>query len=111
MDKLLIIEFPTETQANQCVDVINQIAATWWVSQGYTVIDGKLIGKNAATGEDMPDSAMTITWDIPKLSPNNTWYIASPTSDPKFYAWRDYLPEGVITPDDIIMPVEWSQSA
>ncbi len=107
MDSYLIIEFPTETEANQCLYVINQIASSYWQSQGYTVIDGQLIGKNALTGEDMPDSAKTITWDTVKQSPINTFYIISPNVDERFSAWRDRLPEGLTFPADTLLPQEW----
>lgn len=110
MDEHLILQFNSEPEADFCLSVINQIAAGWWQSQGYTVIDGQLIGKNAATGEDMPERARTLTWDVPKLSPDKTWYITSPASSPNFKDWRSYLPEGVSFPDDTIMPIEWTQS-
>lgn len=105
----LILEFPTQTTAQQGLAVVNAIAAAWWQSQGYTVINGQLIGKNAATGEDMPDSARTLTWDVPKESPDKTWYITSPASSPNFKDWRSYLPEGVSFPADTIMPIEWTR--
>ena len=107
MDEHLILEFPTELEANQGLYIINLIAEAYWQSQGYTVINGQLIGKNALTGEDMPDSAKTITWDTVKHSPDNTFYFASPSVDERFSAWRDRLPEGVVMPDDKTFPVEW----
>lgn len=107
MDNNLIIQFATEAEANQCLYVINQIASAYWQSQGYTVIDGQLIGKNALTGEDMPDSAKTITWDIVKTSPTGVFYITSPASEERFSLWRDRLPDGLSFPDDTVMPEEW----
>lgn len=109
MGQHLILEFPTQASAEQGLYIINLIAAAYWQSQGYTVIDGQLIGKNAATGEDMPESARTLTWDVPKLSPDKTWCITSPASSENFKDWRSYLPEGVSFPDDTIMPIEWTQ--
>lgn len=108
MDGHLIIEFATKEQADFCVTVINQLAAAYWQAQGYTVVDGQLVGKNAATGEDMPDAAKTSTWDIPKQSPDGTWYITSPAVDTHFAAWRDRLPEGVVFPVDKQLPTEWT---
>lgn len=107
MDKHLIIEFPTQAESEQGLSIINMIAAAYWQSQGYTVIDGQLIGKNAATGLDMPDSAKTITWDEVKKSPDNTFYFTSPRIDEKFIAWRELLPDGVTMPSDKIFPIEW----
>ena len=107
MENILIIEFPTQESANQGLYIINLIAAAYWQSQGYTVIDGQLIGKNAATGEDMPNSARTITWDTVKQSPDNTFYFTSPSSEERFSLWRDSLPEGVTMPSDKVFPIEW----
>lgn len=102
----------TQAQVQHDLYIINQIAAGWWASQGYTVIDtpqGKaVVGKNAATGEDNPD-ALTTTWAEPMPvdftvdeetgetipTEGTLWYITSPTSDTRFALWRDYLPEGV----------------
>lgn len=89
MDKHIILEFETETKAQTCLGIINQLAAAYWQSQGYTVIDGQLIGKNAATGEDMPDSAKTITWDVVQLSPDNTYYFSDPAQNPNFSLWLE----------------------
>jgi hypothetical protein len=93
MDKSLILEFDTEHQAQICLAVINQLAAAYWVEQGYTVIEtpegNALVGKNALTGEDMPDSAKTITWDVVKVSPTNKYYIVDPAIRPEFSLWQE----------------------
>lgn len=107
MDEYLILEFPTQESAEQGLYIINLIAVAYWQSQGYTVIEGQLIGKNSLTGEDMPDSAKTITWDTVKQSPDGTFYFTSPIVDEKFSAWRERLPEGVVLPEDKVFPVEW----
>lgn len=91
MDRHIILEFDTEAKAQTCLAVINQLAAAYWVSQGYTVLDtpeGKaLVGKNAATGQDMPDSEKTITWDTVKVSPVNTYYFSDPAQNENFSLW------------------------
>ena len=107
MDGSLILEFQTLEDAQTALAVINQIAAAWWQSQGFTVEDGELVGKNAKTGEDAPDKARTTTWDIVQESPDGTFYFSSLSNDLRFVDWRDYLPEGVVMPDDIECPVEW----
>ena len=107
MGEHLILEFPTDAEAAQGLYIVNLIAAAYWQSQGYTVIDAQLIGKNAATGLDRPDSARTITWDEVKKSPDNTFYFTSPSADERFSAWRDRLPDGVVLPEDKIFPIEW----
>lgn len=107
MDGPLILEFPTQAAANQGLAVINAIAAAWWQSQGYTVINNQLVGKNAATGEDMLDATRTNTWDTVKTSPVGTWYIISPAANPNFINWRDHIPQGVTMPEDKPMPESW----
>jgi len=92
MDTYLILEFFTKAKAETCLAVINDMAAAYWVDLGYTVVDGHLIGKNSLTGEDMPDSAKTITWDMIKESPDGTFYFASLRNDDKFKAGADRLP-------------------
>ena len=97
MDEYLVLEFPTEADAQACLDAINDMAATYWAEQGYTVVlnpeTGKkeLIGKNAATGQDMPDAARTITWDSVRLSPAGTHYFSSLRNKPDFAAAMDQL--------------------
>lgn len=111
MDSTLILKGTLE-QIQHDLGVINAIAAAWWASQGYTVIDtpnGKaVIGKNAQTGEDNPE-ALTTTWAEPMPvdytideetgavipADGTLWYIPSPTSDPRFKDWRQYIPQGV----------------
>lgn len=108
-----ILVFDTEQECGQALAIINQIAAGWWVSQGYTVIDdggvNELIGKNAATGEDAPDKMRTTTWDVVKQSPTGTFYIIDPADNPNFVDWRQYLPQGVTFPDAVPFPPEWLQ--
>ena len=109
MDKYLIGTLP---DVQHDLYIINEVAAMWWASQGYTVIQtpqGKaVVGKNAQTGEDNPEG-VTTTWDIPKPvnftydeqtgeqipDAGTEWYIADPASDARFVDWRDYVPEGV----------------
>lgn len=113
MDNALILK-GTLAQVQHDLAVINAVAAAWWASQGYTVIDtpsGKaVVGKNAATGEDNPN-AMTTTWAEPRpvnftmdeqtgeITPEEgtEWYIMSPSSDPRFADWRLYIPDGTVT--------------
>lgn len=95
----MILEFATRPEAEFALQVINQIAAAWWQAQGYTVIDGQLVGKNAATGEDMPDACRTLSWAEIEEG-DGTYFFPSPSSDPRFVDWRDYLPEGVTMPED-----------
>lgn len=106
-----ILEFKTEKEAQIALAVINEIAAAWWAAQGYVVEDvngqKQLIGKNAKTGEDMPDKARTTTWAEIEKSPDGTFYFASPSSDERFAAWRNHIPNGINMPDDKGFPNSW----
>lgn len=99
MDGTLILKGTLE-QVEHDLSIINEIAAAWWASQGYTIIeteDGKaIVGKNAATGMDNP-SALTTKWAEPELLLDTTdvWFIPSPSADKRFIDWKSYLPEGV----------------
>ncbi len=103
----LILNFPTKPQAEYCLGLVNQMAATYWVEHGYTVINGELIGKNAATGDDMPKSARTISWDTVKQSPDNTYYFSSLSNDPRFAKGMEQLPAAQLGFTEIEFPVEW----
>lgn len=107
MDTFLILSFPTQAQAEACLTAINQMAATYWVEQGYTVINGELIGKNALTGEDMPDSARTISWDTVKQSPDGRFYFASLSNDERFAKGMEQLPDAFFGYTEKPMPAEW----
>lgn len=106
------LEFKTEKEAQIALAVINEIAAAWWAAQGYVVEDvngqKQLIGKNAKTGEDMPDKARTTTWAEIEKSPDGTFYFPSPVNNPKFVNWRDYLQDGLTFPSDKVFPEEWT---
>lgn len=100
LDEHLILEFETQDAAEACLAAINDLAAAWWAGRGYTVVevDGhkELVGKNAATGQDAPDSARTITWDSIKESPDGTFWFSSLSNDRRFYDppridWKERL--------------------
>lgn len=102
----------TKQQVEHDNGIIGEIAAAWWATQGYTVIDtpdGKaVLAKDPETGEDDPLS-ITTAWAQPKpIDPENVagdWYIPSPSSHPRFVNWRDYLPAGVsILCEETLMP-------
>jgi hypothetical protein len=110
-----ILEFETQEQAQSALAVINKIAAGWWASQGFDVVDDetspsgkKVIGVSAKTGEPRPDAQGTTTWATIEESPVGTFYFTTLTDDPRFVDWRDYLPEGVQMPEDKPYPEEWN---
>lgn len=90
----MILEFEMQKVAQDCLDAINQVAVSWWISQGYTVEQTEngpiLIGKNAATGQDNP-KGVTTTWDYVRESPDNTFYFSSPSE--QYPTWRDFMPD------------------
>lgn len=114
----------TLEQVQHDLAIINEVAAAWWSSQGYTIIQteqGKaVVGKNALTGEDNPD-ALTTTWaeimpvdfttdeETGAITPveGTLWHIPSPTGDQRFYLWRDYLPENTeILCDEAVVSIQ-----
>ena len=114
----LILEYASEADANLGLAVINEVAAQWWPTQGYTVeeVDGvkTLIGKNTQTGEDEPSKQRTTTWDIVKESPDGTWYISSPSNKAIFFDpdngidWRSgYNAAGGAVYTEKEFPTEW----
>lgn len=111
MDNSLILEFSTREEAMDALTVINAMAAAWWAGQGYTVQDGQLVGKNAATGQDEPDAQKTTKWADIQESQDGTFYFPSLSNDARFQDWRDYLPEGVSLPEDKVFPPEWAPAA
>jgi len=108
MDGFLIVVCKTKQNAETVLTALNSLAAVWWQSQGYTVINDQLIGKNAATGKDEPDSARTITWDTVKESPDKTFYFTSTSNSPQFKDALSMLPAEVqALYTEIEMPAEW----
>lgn len=119
MDKRLV---GTYEEITYDLALINVVAAEWWRSQGYTIVETEsgqaVVGKNAATGADNPE-ALTTTWAEPVpeyftideetgktiAAGDTSWWIPSPSGDQRFYLWRDYLPEDVsIRCEEIVMP-------
>jgi len=78
----MILEFQTRPEAEAMLDTINQMAVNFWQSQGYSISDGKLVGKNAATHLDAADKVKTETWDTVKESDVGTFYFTSLTGTP-----------------------------
>lgn len=107
MDQPLILEFTTRQQADDCLIAVNQIAAAFWESQGYTVIEGRLIGKNVATGMDDLNAAQTITWDTVKESAAGTFYFQSLRSDPRFVDGMNQIPQEIFGYTEKTLPIDW----
>lgn len=83
---MLLIENLTLEDALHDLGIINTLAQIYWVQQGYTVTQGRLIPKNAATGEDVPEVEIT-TWDN-IFKQDDKFYFISPT--PRFPNWVEW---------------------
>ncbi len=88
MDQHLILVFPNVQAADTTLAAINALFEQCLQSQGHTITEHQIIGKNAETGEDMPSAARTVSWDVVKRSKSGVYYITSPTNDQRFV---DYL--------------------
>lgn len=85
-----IIVFDTFQEAQECLNAINALATNWWISKGYTVINGELISKKG--NQDAPQSAKVTTWDTIKTSPTNKYFILSLTDvNPEWSDWKQTL--------------------
>lgn len=108
MDEYLIFEFTDKIEAQNCLLAINEMAADYWQTQGYIVIDGasakELVGKK--DGLDAPDSTRTITWDSIKQSPYDTYYYSSLSNDPRFSAGTAQL-KNLFSFTEKALPAEW----
>jgi hypothetical protein len=77
-----IMAFTTEAAANACAADIDAQAVDYWADLGFTITDGALVSRNAATGLDDPAAQRTVRWSAPALSPDGTWWIVSLTGTP-----------------------------
>lgn len=109
MDQFLILEFNTYVEAATCLGAINNLAAQWWPSQGYTVIDGELVGKKQ--GVDNKEAAHTKSWDNVYNSKDGTYWFASPSNNPAFANWKLALASQgfTATGTEKEFPDEWNE--
>ena len=70
--------FPTQAEAQACVDRIDARARVVYRMQGYTIdaATGDIVGKRASDGVAMPDAARTETWDVPRQRLDGKWIVA-----------------------------------
>lgn len=93
MDEYLMQEFDSLEAAQACLAAINAVAQSYWLSQGYSVANGTLIGKNAASGEDMPEAVRTSTWAQIEAMEGGKFGFYSPSNSPRFALWKGRLAE------------------
>ncbi|MDP4005069.1 hypothetical protein [Methylobacterium sp. NEAU K] len=68
--------FPTQADAQACVDGINARARTVYAAQGYAVDStGAITGKRASDGVLLPNAAKTLTWDMPRQRLDGNWVV------------------------------------
>lgn len=70
--------------------------------------NGGITGRNARTGRNADTKQKTVRWDIVKESPDGTFYINSPTGDPRFDDWQSEIVGGIQFTEKEF-PVEWEQ--
>jgi len=108
---MLILEFNTDTEAEDCLSAINSLAEAYWVDNGYTLVDNggvnELVGK--VNGVDAPNNQHTTTWDTVKTSPDDTYYISSPSNNSSFSDWVQMLDDRGFTAigTEKEFPAEW----
>jgi hypothetical protein len=74
-----IMVFETLALAQACNAAIDALAAPYWQGLGFTVTNGELVPKNAATGQDDLSAQRVTTWAIPLETPEGKWWITSLT--------------------------------
>lgn len=113
MDGVLIV-YGTAANAASDLAAFHGLCRQWWPTQGYQVTDEGVVPKVFATGEDAPDAQHTVQWDVIKpdpTDPTKSWWW-SPTTDPRFYDWKDYLAQAgySLSCEEISWPSEWTIS-
>lgn len=93
----LILEFPTESEAQACITAINIMAANWCAEHGFSIKkngSNRVIGKR--NGKDNLVGQTTNTWDKVKESPDGTYYVRSLTdSRPEWDVWKEVLEDAL----------------
>lgn len=71
--------FDSEGEARVAEDSISVRARELFSARGYQIDEqGCVIGKNAATGEDMPDQQRTERWAVPQQRADGKWIVPHP---------------------------------
>ncbi len=101
----LIYEFTSQLTADAALSAINQMAESYWTGQGYTILNGELVGKK--NGVDNPNAAHTLTWDTVKLSPDGSFYFASLSNEALFANGTQQLIDAGFVFTEKLFPSEW----
>lgn len=79
-----IISFATIEKARVYGDKLHDDNVIDAISNGYTVIDNEIVGKNAATGLDDLDAQRTTKWNEPLEDIDGTFFLDDESQKPKF---------------------------
>ena len=77
-EHVMIWEFSDAGAAEVALFDVNAALAVHLQHGGYSVEADRVVGKNAETGSDVPDSLSLINWDTPRQSPDGTYYFLAP---------------------------------
>lgn len=77
MDRTVTSKFATEKDAKQYADSVFADVVQKAIDDGYTVIAGEIVGKNAMTGEDEPGKQHTIAWDDPQSMEDGSFSVSN----------------------------------
>lgn len=117
---VLILVFPTQSDAETGLTILNDLAAAYWQDQGLVVepssIDGVLevVPRNAATGQPDFKADRIRTWDTPREAPTGEWWIVSPSTLPAFSSggWKTaYADAGGPVFAENELPSAWRRGA
>ena len=96
MDQSVKILKGTKAHVEHDLALIGSTMAGFLRDKGYMAMDCKdgkgIAGKNAMTGETMPD-ILCMAWDMPRRLPNGDWYIMDPLCSPRFADWQCHIAE------------------
>lgn len=108
VDEYLIIKGPQQDCADDLA-AFEALAAQWWPTQGYPVVDGGVVPRNAATGELDYEAQRTVAWDVLKQAPDGEYWWWSPSDDARFVDWKEYLAQTGYTLKCVEVEKDWEE--
>lgn len=107
--------FETQQAAQDVLDAIHALAASYLEAQGFTVRhdadspSGLVVVDKRGDGTDSPSGSGMTCWAIPELATDGRWYFPDPNGTvPALAGWREQMPEGLVVPDTVDRPAEWA---
>lgn len=109
-----ILEFDTLADAAFCLQAIDDLAATYWGTQGYDVIDGdngkEVVGKKQSDTRSNFAAETTRSWAKIAQSPDGTYYFESPFANASYASSRLSLPALVYDYTERQFPASWQNN-